>query len=244
MADHDSPEQQRYERIREVLQEAILRDYPNPDRHGCPGSEALTRLAARRRPIRDADWEHVTHCSPCYREFLEFRAETLEREQHKKQLQRRAAIAAAVLLIGGVLTYWAFQDHRNAVITRTPAATGHKLQISAVLNLESESETRGDSGKTNTPAREIQRLPRSAVDLSIYLPLGSEPGSYEIQLFKNRSDAIPLGTFSGVAQIENGLTVLRIAPDFSPFQAGTYSLAIRRNNASWHYYTVILGTGG
>jgi len=82
------------------------------------------------------------------------------------------------------------------------------------------------------------------VDLSIYLPLGSEPGSYEIQLFKNRSDAIPLATFSGIAQIDNGLTLLRISPDFSPFQPGTYSLAIRRNSASWHYYTVILGTGG
>src|SRR6516225_8801374 len=102
MADHDSPEQ-RYERIREVLQKAILRDYPNPERHGCPGSEVLKQLAARRRPILDADWEHVTHCSPCYREFLEFRAETLEREQHRKQLQRRVAIAAAILLIGGVL---------------------------------------------------------------------------------------------------------------------------------------------
>ena len=243
MADYDSPEQ-RSERIREILQEAVLRDYPNPERNGCPGAEVLNRLAVRRRPIRDADWEHVTHCSPCYREFLEFRAETLEREQHRKQFQRRAVIAAAILLIGGVLTYWAFQDHRKTVVTRTPSATGHKTQISAVLNLESESETRGDSGKTSTPTREIQRLPRSAVDLSIYLPLGSEPGSYEIQLFKNRSDAIPLATFSGIAQIDNGLTLLRISPDFSPFQPGTYSLAIRRNSASWHYYTVILGTGG
>ena len=202
--------------------------------------------AARRASTytRDADWEHVTHCSPCYREFLEFRADRLEREQHRKQLQRRAAIAAAILLIGGVLTYWAFQDHRKTVVTRTPSATGHKTQISAALSLEGESETRGDSGKTSTPTREIQRLPRSAVDLSISLPLGSEPGSYEIQLFKNRSDAMPLATFSGIAQIDNGLTVLRISPDFSPFQPGTYSLAIRRDNASWHYYTVILGSGG
>src|SRR5689334_16300743 len=128
MADHDSPEQ-RSERIREVLQEAILRDYPNPERKGCPGAEVLKRLAARPRPIRDADWEHATHCSPCYREFLEFRAETLERDQRRK-LQRRAAIAAAIVLLG-LLAYWALHDRRKPEVARTPAPTAHKTQIAA-----------------------------------------------------------------------------------------------------------------
>jgi hypothetical protein len=89
----------------------------------------------------------------------------------------------------------------------------------------------------------MQRLPRAnRVKLSIYLRLGSEPGEYEIELLRNRTDTEPLAKFVGTAQIENGLTVIRIDADFSMFEAGIYAIAIRRRpEGSWRYLMVRLG---
>jgi len=69
MPPDESPEI-RYERLKKQLQDAILRDYPNPERRGCPGDSALKALAGR--PLDDDlegdhHWHHVTHCSECYK---------------------------------------------------------------------------------------------------------------------------------------------------------------------------------
>jgi hypothetical protein len=65
------------------IQSSILKDYPNPTREGCPGLEVIKPLAKRATAfdgfVNDSDWEHVTHCSPCYQEFLDVR-EALRKE--------------------------------------------------------------------------------------------------------------------------------------------------------------------
>ena len=69
----ETPEE-KSRRIQRVLQEAVLSNYPNPERIGCPGRAALEQLARmpdRIEALETADWEHVTHCSPCYAEYLQ-----------------------------------------------------------------------------------------------------------------------------------------------------------------------------
>jgi hypothetical protein len=70
----ETPEQ-KYERLRLAVQEAILRDYPNPERKGCPDNALVREVAWRDELIKDAVWQHITHCSPCYAEFLAFKEE-------------------------------------------------------------------------------------------------------------------------------------------------------------------------
>jgi hypothetical protein len=68
---------EKYNRLRGVLQELTLNAYPNPNRTGCRGTPAIEAYARRvfaqqetkGLPIED----HVQHCSPCYREFLDIR---------------------------------------------------------------------------------------------------------------------------------------------------------------------------
>jgi hypothetical protein len=76
LAMRELPEQ-KWNRIQKKLQQAILTSYPNPDRNGCPGDVVLAdlaRLAAEQGTLEgDPQWEHVTHCSPCYKEYLEAR---------------------------------------------------------------------------------------------------------------------------------------------------------------------------
>ena len=72
----ESPEQ-KWTRVQKKIQSAILTAYPNPNREGCPGSSALLELARRAAELGtlegDEGWEHVTHCSPCYKEYLKAR---------------------------------------------------------------------------------------------------------------------------------------------------------------------------
>ena len=72
----ESPEQ-KWNRVQKKIQQAILTSYPNPNRDGCPGTPGLLDLARRAAEQGtlegDAAWEHVTHCSPCYKEYLEAR---------------------------------------------------------------------------------------------------------------------------------------------------------------------------
>jgi len=72
--------EEKYRRLQREIQGAILRNYPNPNRQGCPGDASVRSLAANPDSIKaedDADeqgaWYHITHCSPCYASFLELR---------------------------------------------------------------------------------------------------------------------------------------------------------------------------
>lgn len=47
---------------------------PNPERIGCLSQDELKALAERRLPIGAPEYEHLTKCSPCYREFRSLQA--------------------------------------------------------------------------------------------------------------------------------------------------------------------------
>ena len=42
--------------------------HPNPRRMGCPPQRLLIELARRERSISDPWYDHLSECSPCYRE--------------------------------------------------------------------------------------------------------------------------------------------------------------------------------
>jgi hypothetical protein len=69
---------EKYERLQRAVQEAILKSYPNADRVGCPESTTIREVAFREELTKDSVWEHITHCSPCYGEFLKFKEEWRE----------------------------------------------------------------------------------------------------------------------------------------------------------------------
>jgi hypothetical protein len=250
---HDARGEPTPEELKHVLQEAILRNYPNPERKGCPGAPILKEVAGQKLPFEHQRWEHISHCSPCYREFLEFRNEVLQRRAHEKRRSRVLLAGAAGLFVIVAIAYWTARNrpplNPSPQVVEQPAVSPPAPPppqpeppiVTAVLNLESESTTR-TLPQPGIPAvvGELQRVPRGRLALSIYLPLGSQPGSYEIHLLKTQSDSTPLATFSGTAKIENGLTVLRISPDFSSQVPGTYIIAIRHEKESWRYYRVAL----
>lgn len=240
----ESPEQ-RYEKLQQAVQDAILRDYPNPERKGCPGSDALRDLAANRLTrAKDEVWEHVTHCSPCYREYLDL----VEKGRQDRRGRNR------IVLVTGLAALFALGFWIRGLVSPTSSVPERKLPetvqrpsepkapetVAAVLNLESLSSTRGGSAARPQPGDEIQRLPRRHLQLSIYLPIGSEAGHYDVQILKESSPNVPLVSLSGEAKIIDGLTRLEIFPDLSVLEPGPYVLGTRHAGDSWHYFRIVL----
>src|SRR5262249_13576360 len=104
---HDQNDEITSEQLSRVLQKALLHNYPNPDRIGCRGPEILREMAERKLPHEHPFWaEHVSHCSPCYKVFLDFRNEALarwDREDRNRKISRVTVLAAIVLLVAGAI---------------------------------------------------------------------------------------------------------------------------------------------
>ena len=67
---------EKWTRMQSAIQEGILKAYPNPQRKGCAIADEILRLADRAARFdntieSDPHWQHVAHCSPCYRQYLE-----------------------------------------------------------------------------------------------------------------------------------------------------------------------------
>lgn len=223
------------EEIKRLLQEAILRNYPNPERIGCPNQEALRSIAARELPHEDERWEHITHCSPCYQDFLQYRTAVLDSRRNRRRLVIAGIAVAAAAVIA---VFWLSRDATAPKVpsiagTRPPQSSPTKSSgqtLTAVLNMQA-SPTRGVDADPATS--DLQSLPRRRVaSLFIYLPFGSEPGSYSVQMLRDRGNREPVATFSGSAEIKDGLTVLTVSPDLSGFESGTYVFSVSRDGGN------------
>jgi hypothetical protein len=228
----DESADQIFEELQDIVQQAILREFPNPERKGCSGTESLRQLANRPRPTRDAVWEHVTHCSPCYREFLDLRTQVKSQRERQRRLEvRRHVLVAAALLVvvgGAVATY--VMSQRGYFRTTAPTGTYE----SASLDLKDRSVARSVEKQTSKAQPLV--LPAKRLDVSILLPIGSEPGRYDVQLLKKIDE--PLLTVSGEATVEHGTTILRARLDLTSQAAGSFLVGLRQPPSDWTYYPV------
>jgi hypothetical protein len=85
---------------------------------------------------------------------------------------------------------------------------------------------------TEPPPNEAPlEIPRKASHLEIYLPLGSAEGTYELRFTTVRSG--PLVSVGGNAQLEHGVTVLRLTLTTALPTPGSYVLQIRKLGSEW-----------
>ena len=227
----DSPDQI-FEDFQDIVQQAILTGFPNPERKGCLDSTVLKALANRPRPIQDAAWDHVTHCSPCYREFLDLRTDA-KQARRRLVVRRRLMVSgiAAALVIAGGITMYEVTNRGNQ--SSTPIAGPYQT---AALDLKDRSVARGEFG--HPPRTEPLILPPKPLDLTIYLPVGSEPGAYQVQLLKKIDE--PLMTVSGEARVEHGNTILRARIDLTHVAFGAILIGLRQPPSDWTYYPVTI----
>jgi hypothetical protein len=210
--------------------------FPNPERTGCPADEMLRLLS--RQPLQ-ADLsitDHVTCCSPCFTAYMAHlehaRAEAKESRQTLREIWiRRSLLAssiASVLAISGYLFFT--KSHRvprmpsqqELAATSKPGGAATAKYIPVLVDLSGAAPGRGMNGRT--PMLRKQIVPASQfVDLTLYLPVGSEAQMYSLQL---NSDRHTEWAATAPARLESGLLELRMRVDFSQIHPGLYDLVV------------------
>ena len=122
------------ERVRKELQESALREFPNPERIGCPDPETLGGMSRRIIQMTQDQLHHVTHCSPCFQTFLAIRQEMRQRRIVRFRI---AAVACAAVLVLGAIIYW------TGVVRPTPPVQIASVTTPATLDLRPLTENRG-----------------------------------------------------------------------------------------------------
>jgi hypothetical protein len=169
------------------------------------------------------DWiEHLGTCSPCFREYTEFRKEA--------EWRRNAAyigVAAAVLVVIS-FAVWGWRSRHPVVIT----AHSH-----VVADLRSRLTLRGEQGAE--PGTGPLVFKRGIDAVSIYLPEGSRAGTYEVAVFREDLGE-PLVSTTSQATLEKDMTVLNTTLDLSRAPSGRYLLGIRLPGIEWSYYPIVI----
>jgi len=202
----------------DLLEEAALHDYPNPERIGCPGQDFLKRLAENRQSIEISDpaLTHIARCSPCYGEFATYR-----NTAKRKVLTRRAAFVAGGAVAAGIAV---------VLVERT---LNQKSTVYETAEIDFFKESRSRSPETQPNSRLPKpELPRKPLDLLITLPFASPEGHYEVQVLRPDGKATGLSS-SGTAHLSNGKTILHVRIDLSSLKPDAYQIGIRRIPFDW-----------
>jgi len=197
---------------------------PNPNRAGCPGSVILKAMAFRElEQDQVLDWiEHLGTCSPCFREYTEFRKQV--------EWRRNAAyigVAAAVLVVLSV-AWWGWRSRHPVLIT---------ARFHVVADLRNRLTLRSDQGRE--PGTGPLVFKRGIDDVSVYLPEGSRAGTYEVAVFREDLGE-PLVSSTSQARLEKDMTVLNTTLDLSRMPSGRYLLGIRLPGIEWSYYPMVV----
>jgi hypothetical protein len=204
-------------RILDLLGRGLSRDFPNPQRVGCPDSALLRRIALRRVPLSEADrWlNHFSSCSPCFQEFTQFRKQAVERRRTQVWLA-----AAAVFIFAVVGWFW---------LRSRPSG---QTSATVVLDLRERSLARGE---IPTGAKDVAlEIPRSARHLIVDLPIGSNEGSYDLALLNEAGDEVSRAT--GTARLEDHVVILRADIDIRNLSPGLYFIGLRQLGPEWSRY--------
>jgi hypothetical protein len=203
----------------------LERDFPNPERVGCPDIVVLRQIARRQLSLTEAEkWmNHLGACSECFKDF----------EKQRRAIQVRSAVTfagalAALVLLGGILVTVLVRSHGRELVRHKDVQNTHELPIAArnthaefvpfELDMREAAQVRGVNSKAP-----VRKLPRKALHLFIYLPLGSDTGSYSVDI--KRKDQSVWSTAT-TAQFINKRISAQFDIDLSAYAAGHYQLEL------------------
>lgn len=213
------------EKLLKSAKELFLNQFPNPERKGCADSETIKAMAfgKLRGEKVSSWWSHFATCSPCTREFAAFQ----QQARASRNTRTVVGIAASVLLTLGIVAWLAMQGR---IVGPEPLPPYE----SSTLDLRNMSLVRGGSTSSGGPIE----LPRRRLALSIFLPTGTEPADFEVQLSQQPEN--PILSASGLATLRDQITVLEVRLDLTAMTPGSYLLAIREKDWDWNYYRLIV----
>lgn len=208
------------------LDEVLRGAHPNPTREGCPQHDVLVALSRRERPIDDPAWEHLLDCSPCYAEVRDMQRADLIATSHaaRRRWWLAAATAATLVIAAGV--WWVVAGRGTPPIAPSPAAP-----VQVTLDLRPYVVTRSAETPDGPPPLE---LPRGMLELTLLLPVGSEPGLYDVQVLDAERRSV--ASARGEAEIRDFVTTLPVDVNLVDVAPGDHQLAVRRQGDGWRMF--------
>jgi hypothetical protein len=220
------------------IDELLSRANPNPDRVGCPPRATLLALSRRARPIEDPGYEHLVKCSPCYREFRALQSQGFvgfPSDASARPALRVWIVAAAAVLLVALVSVWWLTREETGMTGPSTASIATNAPVQAQLDLRKFSVTRSQD---TAPEPAPVELPSRVVDVTLLLPVGSEPGSYDVQILDG--DLKSRGGATGTAAIADFITTLRVRLNLQQIAPGPYQLAVRRHGDSWRMFPAVV----
>jgi hypothetical protein len=144
-----------------------------------------------------------------------------EREETKDRYRRLAPTAAAVVIVAIVAGVWLHEQ---------PSHESRDLTIDL-------SHWVRPRGAEQQPNEQPVQLERARLNLTIRLPIGEEPGDYQVALRRGESTVVQ-GRSAG--NLESHITTLHLQFDCSSLRRGAYVLAIREDERSWEEYRALV----
>jgi hypothetical protein len=87
------------------------------------------------------------------------------------------------------------------------------------------------------PVQQPVRLDRARLNATILLPVGEEPGEYQVAI---QRDGTTIVQARGEGRFENYITTLHVFLDCSDLKSGAYTLAIREIQRSWEEFPAVI----
>lgn len=224
LRDHNHITKKDEERLLQVLEKALAKDFPNPERRGCPGPDVLRAIAARKLSLAEVEpWiDHLGSCTPCFQDYKDFRRQASAR----RRLVTLATAAIAIIVVA--MSAWILVR----VSQKRPVESA-----AVILDLRDRLILRGVPGGGEKMQASLTLL--VGVDrVSLYLPPGSRTGTYEVGVFDE--PGVPLASATGAADVEGGLVVLKARVNLSAVKVGQHLLGIRLPDVEWSYYPVLV----
>jgi hypothetical protein len=236
--------------IRDVIalgKKQSMSGFPNPDRERCPSRSSLRAMARRDRhfALVDMPVSHIVGCSPCFTEYAHFRRMSFLWRGLRLTAASLAVLAvlfAATRLLHNPINRSRQQSASEKQIDRQPSEATSKQTIPPAapllvrVDLSSFSPTRGDEAEDS---RNKIHLPQKLLRVRFILPLGMEPGEYEIRL---QDDA---GTVfinkRALGHMTNGTTSMEMNMDLAGAHRGNFTLMVHPPGEGWRKFPVVIG---
>lgn len=208
--------------------------FPNPNREGCPNQSRLRAIANRDKRLTLADLQasHIVSCSPCFREYERLRRAALLSGGVRIAIVSLAAVALIFLTARFVWNHAGRKIDQS--ITKKLPAKAPRPRIAPApwkVDLAAFSPKRGDTNAE--PERKIH-LPRKLLRAEFLLPLGLEPGTYEIRL-QDSAGAVLMNK-SALGRVKDGTTSVELDIDLTSVGHGSFTLMIRPPGLDWRRF--------
>lgn len=205
-----------------------------PERSGCPDPRILTLLARRDSTMEPSPdlVDHIATCSPCFIEYSRIRA------THRLRVRVSYAFISVAVIIGLVaIGRSVHMPFGQPTISQKKTTRWPERRAELVVDLRMWGTFRSDAPETQRVQAPL-RFPRARLSLSIYLPVGSEAGPYDVALVDSSERSLRKTT--GETRLHSFVQVLPVEMNLSDVSPGLYELRIRRAQTPWNAYPVVL----